>query len=646
MITRLTSSATFPASGASLAADYQPQTGITAVVGENGAGKTFLSIEVTRWLLYGKAALRGMAGDYKDANAKGTFMIRGAAYEISRGKQEWIKDSGGSMLAKGAEEVTKKVTELMGYGLDVFDLCNAATQGNVQALGAMRPAQRKALIDSVLKLTDAEKAEKDCREEAKGYRREADALVKVLRSPGDEPVRPDGYLQSVTLAASLRAARELRDQHAMLKARRRDVLSPVRPNVGTFSEETIAELERHEQQRMTAAAEKWQLEQTIAKRPARPPHTDHIIEQGLRVHAYNEAVAARGETPTMSMEEIEAGEAAWDHRGTVMLASNMQATCPKCATEFRVGGEIPPEPAVSELELLRQRKAHECHDVPLPLRAHGDVTATPITPREADQLRTEARQHEAVRAAEARLIEIQDLVDRSAELNAMRAAKATMDAFLAEQGRYERVVAENAAVDAEIAKLDAEPPQWAFDSVVDRLRAAEAYEAEHARWRAEDKAFKETQAKIAEATFLAEEYALGAKGIADARGVVKALIAPKISRIATKLIVDMSMGKLQNLIVDDEMEITVGGQRIETLSGAGKTVANLALRVAMGRALVGHTFPVFLADEIDGDLSASRRAATLQALVSLKQHMSQIILVTHRGAEIADHVWDVEESTV
>jgi exonuclease SbcC len=122
------------------------------------------------------------------------------------------------------------------------------------------------------------------------------------------------------------------------------------------------------------------------------------------------------------------------------------------------------------------------------------------------------------------------------------------------------------------------------------------------------------------------------------------LIAPKISRIATGLIRDMSLGKLTDLVLDDEMEITVGGQRIETLSGAGKTVANLALRVAMGQALVGHVFPVFLADEIDGDLSASRREATLQALVSLKKHMRQIILVTHRGADIADQVWDVENT--
>jgi len=629
MITRLTSSAMFPSSGASLAADYQPQTGITAVVGENGAGKTFLSIEVTRWLLYGKTALRGMAGDYKDANAKGVFTIRGAGYEISRGKQEWIKDSGGEMLAKGAEEVTKKVTELMGYGLDVFDLCNAATQGNVQALGAMRPAQRKALIDSVLKLTDAEKAEKDCREEAKGYRREAEALVKVLRAPGDEPVRPEGYLQSVTLAAALRAARELRDQHAALKARRRDVLPPVRPVVGTFSEEAIAELEAYETERNMNFVRRSHANRFGGK----VEWTAEQLDAAADRRRVRQLLADRGEPPTLTHEEVELGFE--QHRAVRAHTASEPITCPKCDHTFRPTGEAPPEPTWPrvKLEVEEQR-----------LRAWPDDG--PALPDGLDLSPTEINHGREQLQARAELEALPpEQPSRADELTAMRNDKATLEAFLAEQLRYERVVAANAEVDLEIAALDTEPPQAAIDKVADRLRAAEAYEAEHARWRAEDQAFKDTQAKITEATFLADEYTLGAKGIADARGVVKALIAPKISRIATKLIIDMSMGKLPNLIVDDEMEITVGGQRIETLSGAGKTVANLALRVAMGRALVGHTFPVFLADEIDGDLSASRRAATLQALVSLKQHMSQIILVTHRGAEIADHVWDVEETT-
>lgn len=628
MIEHLTSSAVFPVSGATLKADYQPLTGITAVVGENGSGKTFLSIETVRWLLYGKAALRGMAGDYKEANAQGTFTIRGARYTLSRGKQEWVKDGSGNMIAKGADEVTKKVTELMGYGLDVFDLCNAATQGNVQKLGDLRPAERKAIIDKVLRLTDAEKAEKDCREEAKGYKREAEGLLKVLRAPGDAPQPPAGYMASGSLRGALVAMRATRDAHAALRGQLRLVEAPVRPQVATFSEDAIAELERYETERNMNF-----IRRSHANRfGGKVEWTAEQLDAAAERRRVRQQLVDRGDKPTLTREEVEQGFE--QHRALRAHTASEPVTCPKCDHTFRPTGEAPPEPTWSRIKLEVEEQR---------LRAWPDDG--PALPEGLDLSPTEIAHGREQLQARAELDALPpEQPSRADELNRMRQDKATLDAFLAEQLRYERVCQANAEIEAKIAALDADLPQEMIDAQAEGVHRAEMYEAECRAYDEADAAFKDTQAKIKEATFLADEYTLGAKGIADARGVVKALIAPKISRIATKLIRDMSLGKLDNLVVDDEMEITVGGQRIETLSGAGKTVANLALRVAMGQALVGHVFPVFLADEIDGDLSAKRREATLQALVSLKKHLSQIILVTHRGAEIADQVWDVENT--
>lgn len=623
MIETLHTSAFFPTSGATLAGDFQLKSGITAVVGENGAGKTFLTIETTRWLLFGKAALRGAAVDYKQAEATGTFLIRGARYQISRGKHEWVKDGSGEVQAKGAEKVTEYVTQLLGYGLDVFDLCNAATQGQVQKLGDMRPAERKAIIDKVLRLTDAEKAEKDCRAEALGYKREAETLAKTLRTPGDKPVGQ--HLPVATLRAALAAARALRDQHAALKARRRDVEPPVRPEIGEFSEDAIAELQTYvdEQRELlrrrvalatASVGDNWPAEQLDA------------AEARLRVR---KAIDSRGPSPSMGLDEIEADWAR--HHAADAYRTSDEVTCPKCAHTFRPTGEAPPAP-LFEKSYLRDQE----------LRWQKWPDDGPVLP---DGIDLTDKQITAARGALAARIELDGLPlpgpDRQGQLDAMRQDKAALEAFMMAQLQFERIRDGNAQIDAEIAALDAEPPQWAIDAATDDLHAAELHAAAVESWQRDDAAFKETQAKIVEANRLAEEYKLGAQGIADARAVVKALIAPKISRIATVLIRDMSLGKLDNLIVDDEMEITVGGQRIETLSGAGKTVANLALRVAMGQALVGHVFPVFLADEIDGDLSVKRREATLQALVSLKKHLSQIVLVTHRGADIADDVIEV-----
>lgn len=620
MIETLQTSAFFPTSGATLAGDFQPQTGITAVVGENGVGKTFLTIEAARWLLYGKAALRGAAVDYKQAEVTGTVVIRGARYQISRGKHEWVKDASGAIVAKGAEKVTEYVTHAMGYGLDVFDLCNAATQGNVQRLGEMRPAERKAIIDKVLRLTDAEKAERDCREEAKGYRREAETLTKTLRAPGEEPP-----LVAVPDGAALASARDQRRTLLALQGQLRVIAPPPRPRVADFSEDAIAELEQYVEEQRELHRKHRDL--TVAGQAF-----DYTAEQLDAADARRLAKAElerRGPKPVIGQEQIDFD---WKrHHALDAYTSSEEVTCPKCDHKFRPTGEAPPRPDNTK-ETLREQERR--------LAAWPDKG--PVVPEGLDLSEAVILNARRALAARGELATLEPLgPDRQGQLDIMRRDKAAMEAFAMAQLQFERDRQGNADVEAQIAALGTVPTQDEVDAMADALRDAEVAHAARLAWEREDAAFKDTQAKIVEANRLAEEYKLGAQGIADARAVVKALIAPKISRIATVLIRDMSLGKLDNLVVDDEMEITVGGQRIETLSGAGKTVANLALRVAMGRALVGHVFPVFLADEIDGDLSAKRREATLQALVSLKKHLSQIILVTHRGADIADQVLEI-----
>src|SRR3546814_7738428 len=83
------------------------------------------------------------------------------------------------------------------------------------------------------------------------------------------------------------------------------------------------------------------------------------------------------------------------------------------------------------------------------------------------------------------------------------------------------------------------------------------------------------------------------------------------------------------------MNIMVDGQDIATLSGAGATVANLAIRIGLGRVLVSRIFPVFIGDEIDSDMDAERAEATAVALSSLTDQLEQVLIVTHKQFEHA-----------
>jgi DNA repair exonuclease SbcCD ATPase subunit len=182
-----------------------------------------------------------------------------------------------------------------------------------------------------------------------------------------------------------------------------------------------------------------------------------------------------------------------------------------------------------------------------------------------------------------------------------------------------------------------------LDALKTRLFDARYYERLLNDYQVQQDRYEKTSAEIAEALRLADAFREGATSLADARATLKALLAPSLSRVASRLLNDMTNGKYSEVIVDDDMEITVNGQSIETLSGGNETVANIALRLALGQVLVVETFPVFLGDEMDAFADESRREAVAEAMAALldKGHLKQVILVTHRGVAAADHVIDL-----
>ena len=72
---------------------------------------------------------------------------------------------------------------LLGFGLDVFDVACAANQGDVEKLSAMKPAERKRMVDQVIGLDKIEELAKWCGDEAK-------VLERAIVDPGEEPVPP------------------------------------------------------------------------------------------------------------------------------------------------------------------------------------------------------------------------------------------------------------------------------------------------------------------------------------------------------------------------------------------------------------------------------------------------------------------------
>jgi len=636
MITHLSGTVTFPINGVVLDLKLSGQPGITAIVGENGSGKTFLGSELPRYLLFGKKALRGLAADYKALIAEGSFIIAGKVYHIKRSaKEEQITDAAGTVLAVGADAVTTECEKLLGYGLEVFDICNASPQKKADMFGRMLPSKRKQLLDRVLHLTSNEKVEKMVRAEAAALKREAEALTRQLREPV-LPDEPQGYVQSESLQHMIEHARVARAKRDAITARIKPVAFPVEPKESRPVADVIERLEKAEAEYHRNSAERARLQDIIRRGlPFNNPEWDEeqLTAAEARLAAKSE-IERRGPKPTYPLRDLEIMTGRWAEVRNYNEKPSENVTCPKCSHTFETRGAAPLAPSITMETIVEQRRAHTMWE-------DGDVTipAGPdLTRQQIDHARQGLALKEAHDEAARQLDALPVHVSSAATLTMFRQRIAEWAAYDTALANAEKQEQENAEAKAELIALGTVVTQETIDGYADKLTEAKVYEAAKARYATEMADFTRLSTEIADKTKMAEEYAKGGTALAEARAEVKSFLAPALSRVASAIVSEMTLGKLNSIVVDDDVEITVNAQRLETLSGAGETVANIALRIALGQVLVANTFPVFIGDEMDSDADDQRRQATAEAIRNLMDsgRLKQIILITHRGSDIAD----------
>jgi DNA repair exonuclease SbcCD ATPase subunit len=628
MIEHIQGHARFKLSGATISVNFQPQEGITAVVGPNGVGKTFSALESLRYLMFGSRALRGTLDTYAELTMTGIVAIHGQSYGIERSlKAAKIFTPDGQQLAVGQDEVTRKVEELLGYGLEVFDLCNASVQGQTQNLGALTPGKRKEKIDEVLRVTNVRAVEKALRDEANALRRESEALARSLPVRRDKPLAPADGRSSEDFKRDIDEARELYRRTLALTSQIVTITPPDEPTVPRPNPKDIAEAEELSRKR-------YELDTAIKAAPPAMPMTEQQVVEAEAKHEWLLARDARGNEPTLALDVVESELATWAELIRLERQPDLEVQCPRCEHEFHTRPPMPAQPDHSQGELKEERRRHEAWSEPLPTEPAGDFS---LSPSAAERERAARRRWDTAREAEKAL---KVLPSPDFDLSEARQSLADWRAYDSAIEKKTRHDVDNAMINRQLADMPVVPD---IDDLSQRMYAAKNYEDEITRWNEDEQNRQRLEDEIADLQAKAQDFLEGNKELSEARAELKSFLAPALSREASSLLSDMTNTKLQALIIDEDMNITVDGQSLETLSGAGKTVANIALRIALTKVLTGSAFPVFIGDEMDGDLDAERREATTQALVSLKQHLKQIILITHKDVDIADHVVDLGE---
>jgi len=83
------------------------------------------------------------------------------------------------------------------------------------------------------------------------------------------------------------------------------------------------------------------------------------------------------------------------------------------------------------------------------------------------------------------------------------------------------------------------------------------------------------------------------------------------------LIAQMTANQRTNVAIDEDFDILVDGQPLNTLSGSGKAVANLAIRIGLGQVLTNKVFSVLMGDEVDASMDDDRAGYTAECLERL-----------------------------
>lgn len=645
MLKRLQFDIEFP-DGAKISRDITFQGGSTAISGKNGTGKSLI-LEMVCFALFGMEAVRGVADDYKKCAVKLELTIKGLPYQLTRSGSNAIlamaDDDGWKPICTGTRPVNQKVVEIFGYAYNVFSVANLIGQGQIEALANMKPTERKKLIDTTIGLDSIEAVIKWAGEQASLSRKEAETLASVVSEP-EVPVEPEGYIHSDHIKLTVENLMMLRTERDQINGwLETDQKEPERP-VCTV-EDTADTLKTRLDHYQQVAARLAEAKRTFSQIPEAKYTLDQLEAMGLELDAHTEWMNFRASMsrmpakPVLTSSIIEAMKADHVAYAAWIKVKDHKTTCPNCDHEFHPGGLVEvKEPEYTLAELAGQEAAIQAWANPPiePLRPEPKETPTYTRADLSQWQRAAERVKERADLAE----EIEQTVvpaDPSADYHARVKFDTDMAVYEIRKDRYAAWLLERETKQTrlkELGDLDGK----LFDAQ-NRYTEATVFERAVRRYGELKKTFDEQNARIKKANFRAAELTKSGLALKELKSRIKAFLVPSLNRVASHLIRQMTAGQHQELfqvVVTEDFDISVDGKSIDALNGSGKTVANLAVRIALGQILTNRVFSVLMADEVDAACDDERAEAIAACLRGLTPNVAQVVSVSHKGIA-ADH---------
>ena len=661
MFKSLKYSVTFPLTGRTLSQDLTFEGGFWAITGPNESGKSFI-FEMLRFMLFGSVALRGIGDDYKNLTCSGSFLIKGQAYSVERTMKKATLWRGDDIVATGVSVVNEKLVSILGFGVLVFDMANSINQGEVERLGNLTPTERKRMVDQVLGIDALDIVSKWGMEEARLLDAQHNTLKAVMVMP-TQPEIPEGYRPSAEIDLALLSdnANELAQLEGFLSANRP---APVEPH--TSVQQTVAELEPLAAEASARRQKIAQIKATMQALPEKAPFTEEQLveaEQAWAAHeTYGTAMRWKQQNPrptillAVCQDEIPKHENLQERAQVVakraaiekqIADAKLKGACTGCGLPFahdhiaELEAQLPivphegPQPVHQLAELQAASRAWATFDEDkwqemsaVPFSEGSDIPAAKI-----GQYRTMILQAAQRATLTAELAEVdQPWPDYEGKLVERRAFERAQAAYAIDLAGYQSWLAERTMKQARLAELTGareaySEGQRARSAALEYERALETFGAAYDKY--------QTQvAQLAELKNTADKYRKVRQLMDVLRSLVKQHLLPSLNKVASHLLSTMTGGQRNSIMVDEDFNVIVDAQRLDTLSGSGKACANLALRIALGQVLTNRVMSVLLADEIDASMDDFRAQKTSDTLYTLEKTISQVLLVSHKYLDV------------
>ena len=658
--------------GQSRSNDAELLNGSTMITGKNGRGKS-LNLEMIAFTLFGTVALRGKTGDYSRIKSQINVTIKNTPYVIKRTKSGAdVLNADGEPLATGHKAVNEWIISTLGYGYDVFRIAHWCAQGDIQALANMLPTQRKQMIDDVAGLTQMDGLIKLVGEEAKIYRAGITAAESVLIKP-TEPVKPEGPSEG-DLNIGLEQLEVERLEYLKLEAEVNSLptlvepVKPTEPHPLTLPKQPeelkveLLEIVPVTMPENLAGQDIFQVIRDLNERrrilEQRTQRLDHVKKLLAQTPQY--IVSMIPDVALLTREELEQQHDLYKQATLKKeLLEQGNVTCPNCNVPHPLASDALKsydhidlnvlqhkplsfqdfERCLKWSELTAQAKELEAELQPLPtivqLLEQFEPIAAQLNANEnaektnAEKIAQQARSNEHnYRQWQNTCQSLKQSHDNSvAQFNANleNFAKAC-EAHKAEALRQEQIVSTWHQWGQDF-KLD---NQTSINEVNRSLQAWWTYHTLVEVYNKQLTSYELAKKSIDNDKALLEDRNKAKVALTEIKARVKTYIVPSLNQVASYLLSEMTGGEHSNVVIDENFEVDVDGQPLRTLSGSGKDITNLAIRIGLGRILTHKVLPVMMLDEIDAAMDEERAQYTWDCIQKITPRIGQVLQVSHK----------------